>query len=159
MSLVGPLTIDTYSDIIYFMDIIETRDAPARKSIFASIDKRNDEFSDNAELVRSFTHLILGGTPVTAEDVEMVHLTGEDESPRKDSEGRNYFRRYAIWKENENHFGAWVFLYEDEDDEDKVIYPQILGAVAKKSQEIVEDVYYIEKIGLPIAWVTYHNAQ
>lgn len=138
------------------MDIIETT---APKSIFASIDKRSGEFSDDTELVQTFSRLILGGSVDTAEDVEMIHLSSEDESPKKDSEGKEYFRRYAIWKENQSYFGAWVFLYEDEADEDKVVYPQILGPVTKKSHEIVEDVYYIEKLGLPIAWVTYHNAQ
>ena len=71
-------------------------------------------------------------------------------------------RHYAIWKENQNHFGAWVFLYEDqlpEPERDEIIYPHILGPVTKKSHEIVEDIYSIGKLGLPVAWVTYHNAQ
>lgn len=136
------------------MDITEI--SPPQ-SIFASIDRRSDDFSDDAELAKKFTRLVLG--IYSAEDIVMVHLTGEDESPRKDDEGREYFRRYAIWKEKQSYFGAWVFVYVDESDEDRVLYPQILGPVAKKSHEIVEDVYYIEKIGLPVAWVTYHNAQ
>jgi hypothetical protein len=135
-----------------------TEISPA-KSIFASIDRRSDEFSDDVELAKNFTRLVLGWYTFSAEGIVMVHLTSEDESPKKDDEGKEYFRRYAIWKENQNHFGAWVFMYVDEEDEDKVLYPQILGPVAKKSHQIVEDVYYIEKLGLPIAWVTYHNAQ
>lgn len=138
------------------MDITET--SPTQ-SIFAPIDRRSDEFSDDVELAKNFTRLVLGWYTYSAEEIEMVHLTSEDESPKKDDEGREYFRRYAIWKEKQSYFGAWVFVYVDESDEDRVLYPRILGPVAKKSHEIVEDVYYIEKLGLPVAWVTYHNAQ
>lgn len=140
---------------------MDTKETSSAKSIFESIDRRNEQFSDNVELARRFTRLILDFSADATEDVsvEMVHLSDGDESPKKDSEGREYSRRYAIWKENQNHFGAWVFFYEDEADDDKVIYPQILGPVTKKTHEIVEDVYYIEKLGLPVAWVTYHNAQ
>ena len=137
------------------MDITET---PAPKSIFASIDKRSGEFTDDVALAKDFTRLVLDRSSDAAADVEMIHLTSND-SPQNDSEGKGYIRRYAIWKENQNYFGAWVFLYEDEEDENAVLYPQILGLVTKKSHEIVEDVYYIEKISLPVAWVTYHNAQ
>lgn len=139
------------------MDITEI--SPPQ-SIFASIDQRSDEFSDDVELAANFTRLVMGGYTDVAPEIEMVHLTTDDEtSPNKDSEGHEYFRRYAIWKEQGNLFGAWVFFDANKEDYDQVLYPRILGPVAKKSHAIVEDVYYIEKLGLPIAWVTYHNAQ
>lgn len=138
---------------------MDTTKVSPPKSIFASIDRRSDDFSDDTELAKNFTRLVLGWYTYSAEGIVMVHLTGEDESPQTDGEGKKYFRRYAIWTEEQNHFGAWVFFYVDESDEDRVLYPRILGPVAKKSHEIVEDVYYIEKLGLPVAWVTYHNAQ
>jgi hypothetical protein len=133
------------------------------KSIFASIDKRSEDFIDDVALAKSFTSLILSKISDFSEvDVEMVHLDGTDETPKKDFEGKEGVRRYAIWKENQNYFGAWVFCYEDRNTqagEDEILYPQILGPVIKKSHEIVEDVYYIKKLALPVAWVTYHNAQ
>lgn len=140
------------------MTIVET---PSTQSIFASIDKRSEEFSDDVALAQSFTRLILSAISDFSEDVEMVHLSdGSDEPSNKNPEGK--VRCYAIWKENGNHFGAWVFFTEDratDAADDEILYPHILGPVTKKSHEIVEDVYYIEKLGLPVAWVTYHNAQ
>lgn len=142
------------------MTIVE---APSTQSIFASIDKRSEEFSDNVALAQSFTRLILSGISDFSEDVEMIHLSdGSDDTVKKDFEGKEGVRCYAIWKESQNYFGAWVFFYEDRETqagEDEILYPQILGPVTKKSHEIVEDIYYIGKLGLPVAWVTYHNAQ
>lgn len=138
-------------------------ESPSTQSIFASIDKRSDSFNDDLPLAQRFTRLILSGISDFSEDVEMIHLSdGSDDTAKKDSEGKEGVRCYAIWKENGNHFGAWVFFYEDRDTqagEDEILYPQILGPVTKKSHEIVEDIYYIGKLGLPVAWVTYHNAQ
>ena len=136
---------------------MNTIEIPAPKSIFASIDQRSAEFTDDVERAKEFTRLVLDRS-TDAPDIEMVHLTSDD-TPQKDDEGKEYFRRYAIWKEHQNLFGAWVFVYEDEAYENTVIYPHILGPVTKKSHEIVEDIYYIEKMNLPVAWVTYHNAQ
>jgi hypothetical protein len=133
------------------------------KSIFASIDKRSDDFVDDKELAESFTRLVWRGGADFAIDVEMVHLTGADDvTVKTDFEDKKAFRRYAIWKENGNLFGAWVFCYTEEgtpENDEEILYPQILGNVVKKSHEIVEDIYTIEKLGLPVAWVTYHNAQ
>lgn len=139
------------------MTIVET---PSTQSIFASIDKRSEEFSDDVALAQSFTRLILSGISEFSEDVEMVHLSDSMEPANKEFEGK--VRCYAIWKENGNYFGSWVFFTEDratEAGEDEILYPHILGPVTKKSHEIVEDIYYIGKLGLPVAWVTYHNAQ
>lgn len=137
---------------------MNTTEISSARSVFASIDRRSPEFADDVALAKSFTRLVLDRSSDIASNLEMVYLTSND-SPQKDSDGKEYFRRYAIWKENENLFGAWVFVYEDETDDNTVLYPQILGPVTKKSHEIVEDVYYIEKLKLPIAWVTYHNVQ
>lgn len=134
-----------------------TTEITVPKSIFASIDQRSAEFTDDVDLAKEFTRLVLDRSS-DGPDMEMIHLTSGD-SPQKDNEGKEYFRRYAIWSENRNLFGAWVFVYEDEAYENTVMYPHILGPVTKKSHEIVEDVYYIGKLGLPVAWVTYHNAQ
>lgn len=132
------------------------------ESIFASIDERSENFVDDPELARHFTNMVVNRVTDFSENVEieMVHLSEGMEPTNKDSEGK--VRCYAIWKENQNHFGAWVFLYEDQlpdPERDEIIYPHILGPVTKKSHEIVEDVYSIGKLGLPVAWVTYHNAQ
>ena len=131
-------------------------------SIFASIDERSENFVDDPELARNFTNMVINRATDFSEDVEleMVHLSEGTEPANKDFEGK--VRHYAIWKENGNYFGAWVSLYEDdmpEPERDEIIYPHILGPVTKKTHEIVEDVYYIEKLGLPVVWVTYHNAQ
>jgi hypothetical protein len=132
------------------------------ESIFASIDERSENFVDDSELARNFTHMVINRATDFSEsvEIEMVHLSEGMKPASKDFEGK--IRCHAIWKENQNYFGAWVFLHEDrmpEPERDEIIYPHILGPVTKKSQEIVEDVYYIEKLGLPVAWVTYHNAQ
>lgn len=132
------------------------------ESIFASIDERNENFVDNPELARHFTNMVVNRSANFSKsvDIEMVHLSEGMVPASKDAEGK--LRHYAIWKEDQNYFGAWVFLYEDnlpDPERDEIIYPHILGPVTKKSHEIVEDVYSIGKLGLPVAWVTYHNAQ
>lgn len=132
------------------------------ESIFASIDERSENFVDNPELARNFTNMVVNRSAGFSEDVEieMVHLGEGSEPANNQYEGK--LRHHAIWKENGKHFGAWVFLYEENlpnPENDEIIYPHLLGPVTKKSHEIIEDVYYIEKLGLPVAWVTYHNAQ
>lgn len=132
------------------------------ESIFASIDERSETFVDDPELARNFTNMVINRASDFSKNVEieMVHLGEGSEPINKDTEGK--LRHYAIWKENENYFGAWVFLYDEnmpDPENDEIVYPHILGPVTKKSHEIVEDVYSIGKLGLPVAWVTYHNAQ
>lgn len=134
----------------------------APESIFASIDERSENFVDDPELARNFTKMIVNRAPDFSDDVklEMVHLGEGSKLENKDFEGK--LRHYAIWQEDGKLFGSWVFLYEDNmpnPERDEIVYPHILGPVTKKSHEIVEDIYYIGKLGLPVAWVTYHNAQ
>ena len=133
-------------------------------SVFESIDKRSESFVDNPELAHNFTRMVINRATVSAEGIEinMVHLGEPSDEKKQDFEGHDAYRRYAIWRENENLFGAWIFVPTNGDPheiDDLIVYPQILGGVVKKSHQIVEDVYYIERLNLPVEWVTYHNSQ
>lgn len=140
-----------------------TKNANPVKSIFESIDKRNDNFVNDVLLAKGFTRMVrLHDTSGLPEHVLSVHVT--DPSTAKDKQGSTGERYYAIWEEGDEKqlFGAWFFSYKDEDGEidyDEVVYPQMITTVTRKSHQIVEDIYYMDSIGLPAAWVTYHNAQ
>jgi len=133
-------------------------------SIFETVDKRSKNFVDNVQLAQAFTRMALlrDTSEFLTEPVMCVHMTEPQDA--KDPAGQEAKRYYVIWEEGENKqlFGAWFFSYTDEDgypDSSEVVYPEMIATVRKKSHQIVEDIYYSERLNLPMAWVTYHNAQ
>lgn len=140
-----------------------TKKANQPKSLFHTIDKSREDFVDDASLADAFTNLVTRcGVYDFPESVQSIHV--DNPVQVNDPDGNPAYRFYAVWEEGENGqlFGAWFYAQNDEEgylESEETLYPYRITTIVKKSQQIWEDVYYMERTGLPAVWVTYHNSQ